>query len=362
MTRCNTKDYRQLFLNDTPMMDMRAPIEFTQGAFPTSNNLPLMTDEERSAVGICYKQHGQEAAIKLGLKLVSNDIKTQRIAQWKAFCADNPNGYLYCFRGGQRSRITQQWLKESGVDYPFVEGGYKAMRRFLLDTIEAISAYPLTIVAGYTGSGKTLLVNELKNGLDLEGAANHRGSSFGRYVTEQHTQINFDNILAVDIVKKQALGCRSFILEDEGKNVGSANVPLSLYAAMQTAPIAIIEDPFDVRLERLRSDYVVRMKHDFITTYGEDEGWTKLEAYLERGLYSIRKRLGLERYAQILLEQKQALATHRSSGDINPHFGWLTQLLELYYDPMYHYQLSKKTDRVQYRGDYAQVKAWLADK
>ncbi len=362
MTRCNAKDYRKLFLDDTPMMDMRAPIEFNQGAFPTSINLPLMTDEERTAVGICYKQRGQEAAIKLGEKLVVGDIKTQRLAQWQAFCAANPNGYLYCFRGGLRSKITQQWLKESGIDYPFVEGGFKAMRRFLLDTIEEISEYPLTIVAGFTGSGKTIMVNELKNGLDLEGAANHRGSSFGRYVTEQRSQINFDNVLAVDIVKKQARGCRSFILEDEGKNVGSANVPLSLYAAMQTAPIVVIEDPFDVRLERLRSDYVVRMQSDFIATYGKNEGWINLEAYLERGLYSIRKRLGLERYAQILADQKHALHIHRTNGDIEPHFTWLTQLLEQYYDPMYSYQLSQKLNRVQFRGDYAQVKSWLADK
>ena len=30
----NLTDYRHIFLNDVPMMDVRAPVEFGQGAFP----------------------------------------------------------------------------------------------------------------------------------------------------------------------------------------------------------------------------------------------------------------------------------------------------------------------------------------
>ena len=64
--RPDTKNYRALFLNDRPMMDMRAPGEFSQGAFPFAHSLPLMSDEERAEVGICYKKHGQDAAIEMG--------------------------------------------------------------------------------------------------------------------------------------------------------------------------------------------------------------------------------------------------------------------------------------------------------
>ena len=32
--RPDTANYRALFLNDVPMMDMRAPAEFIHGAFP----------------------------------------------------------------------------------------------------------------------------------------------------------------------------------------------------------------------------------------------------------------------------------------------------------------------------------------
>ena len=62
-------DYRDIFLNDRPMMDTRAPVEFTKGAFPGVVNLPLMTDDERQRVGTCYKQQGQQAAIVLGHEL-----------------------------------------------------------------------------------------------------------------------------------------------------------------------------------------------------------------------------------------------------------------------------------------------------
>ena len=64
-------DYRKLFLSGCALLDVRAPVEFDKGAFPTAINLPLMTDEERHQVGIYYKEHGQESAIALGARLVT---------------------------------------------------------------------------------------------------------------------------------------------------------------------------------------------------------------------------------------------------------------------------------------------------
>ena len=43
-TALNRDDYRAIFLNDVPMMDVRAPVEFAKGAFPGVINLPLMDD------------------------------------------------------------------------------------------------------------------------------------------------------------------------------------------------------------------------------------------------------------------------------------------------------------------------------
>ncbi|ELR63682.1 Selenophosphate-dependent tRNA 2-selenouridine synthase [Photobacterium marinum] len=362
MSRPNCEDFRQLFVNDTPLMDMRAPVEFAQGAFPTSVNRPLMLDSEREAVGTCYKEQGQEAALALGHELVHGDIKAERVAQWKAFCEANPNGYLYCFRGGLRSEITQQWLKEAGIEYPKIVGGYKALRRFLIDTIEQVAAQPMTLIGGNTGCGKTIMVNELGNGIDLEGAANHRGSSFGRYVTEQRTQINFENVLAVEMLKKQERGFTHFVYEDEGRIIGSANVPLALNEAMQHAKIAVVNDPVDVRIGRLIDDYVVRMQRDFVARDGEELGWINFAEYLARGMFGIRKRLGLERYEALLNVQQQAVKAMQINGSLDGHDDWLRPLLVEYYDPMYTYQLSKKADRIVFRGEYDEVKDWLVEK
>lgn len=82
--RNNSADYQQILLSGAPLFDVRAPVEFSRGSFPGAVNLPLMDDVERTQVGTCYKQHGQEAAIALGHRLVSGELKQARIDAWAA--------------------------------------------------------------------------------------------------------------------------------------------------------------------------------------------------------------------------------------------------------------------------------------
>ena len=112
------------------------------------SRVPLMDDLERQKVGTCYKQRGQQAAIELGHQLVSGELKAGRVAAWAEFARAHPDGYLYCFRGGLRSQLVQQWLKEAGIDYPRVLGGYKAMRSFLIETIEQAGLNPPFLCRG----------------------------------------------------------------------------------------------------------------------------------------------------------------------------------------------------------------------
>ena len=51
-----------LLEKEIPFIDVRAPIEFTQGALPTSKNLPILNDKEREKVGKAYKKSGGQAA------------------------------------------------------------------------------------------------------------------------------------------------------------------------------------------------------------------------------------------------------------------------------------------------------------
>ncbi|MGC8697787.1 MAG: tRNA 2-selenouridine(34) synthase MnmH, partial [Halothiobacillus sp.] len=100
-------NFARLFIEQIPLLDVRAPVEFAAGAFPKSINIPLLNDQERHLVGIKYKQQGQAAAIALGYELVDEAKKQHRLTQWQDFFQKNPTGMLYCFRGGLRSRLSQ---------------------------------------------------------------------------------------------------------------------------------------------------------------------------------------------------------------------------------------------------------------
>ncbi|MHA6493322.1 tRNA 2-selenouridine(34) synthase MnmH [Pseudomonas borbori] len=359
--RDNTSDYRQLFLSDAPMMDARAPVEFAKGAFPGVVNLPLMDDLERQKVGTCYKQRGQQAAIELGHQLVSGTTKAQRVEAWAAFAKANPHGYLYCFRGGLRSQIVQQWLKsEAGIDYPRVIGGYKAMRTFLLETTEqAVEQCDFILVGGMTGTGKTEVIAQLAHSLDLEGYANHRGSSFGKRATLQPAQIDFENALAVDILKKRATGTRSFVLEDEGRIIGKCSLPLSLYNGMQSFPLVWLEDSLESRVERILKDYVVDLSAEFIALFGAQTGFCLFAERLQQSLANILKRLGGERYQRLAAIMEQALLEQADSGKVDTHRGWIEALLVEYYDPMYVFQRENKAGRIEFVGEQGAVIEFL---
>ena len=361
--RGDTEQYRELFLNDVPMMDARAPVEFTKGAFPGVVNLPLMDDLERQKVGTCYKQHGQQAAIELGHRLVSGQLKAERIQAWADFARNHPHGYIYCFRGGLRSQLVQQWLKtEAGIDYPRVTGGYKAMRHFLLEIIEHASAQDdFVLVGGMTGTGKTEVLARLNDSVDLEGIANHRGSSFGKRATPQPVQIDFENALAIRLLKMQHAGARQFVLEDEARLVGRCSIPLPLFQGMQHYPLVWLEDSFEGRVDRILKDYVIDLAAEFSAERGEN-GFAAFSERLQQSLVNISKRLGGECYARLAAIMDQALTEQQNTGSVDLHRGWIEALLKQYYDPMYAYQRESKASRIEFAGEQNAVVEFLRER
>ncbi|SDS42235.1 tRNA 2-selenouridine(34) synthase MnmH [Pseudomonas oryzae] len=359
--RPNSAHYRDIFLNDVPLMDVRAPVEYIKGAFPNTLNLPLMNDVERQKVGTCYKQHGQDAAIELGHQLVRGQLKAERIEAWAAFARANPEGYLYCFRGGLRSQITQQWLKEeAGIEYPRVIGGYKALRNFLIDTTEAaVAECDFVIVGGMTGTGKTEVLAQLDNAIDLERHANHRGSSFGKHATPQPGQIDFENLLAIDLLKKRAQGINAFVVEDESRLIGSCSLPLPLHHGMQEYPLVWLEDSLAGRVERILGDYVIDLSAEFVALHGAEQGLPAFAERLRQSLRNIVKRLGGERYQRLAAIMDEALEEQLRSGKVDLHRGWIEGLLGEYYDPMYAYQRESKAARIEFSGDQQAVVEYL---
>lgn len=380
--RPDTDDYEALFLTDTPMFDTRAPIEFKKGAFPYVQSLPLMTDIERAKVGTSYKRDGQEAAIKLGHRLVSGDTKDERMALWIAFVKQNPNGYLYCFRGGLRSHTTQAWLEEAGYHYPLVKGGYKAMRRFLIDRLDSICEYATNperqekfyIVAGQTGAAKTDLLLKFDNTIDLEGLANHRGSAFGKRAAGQPSQIDFENSLSINFLRQhhKAPNC-PILLEDESHLIGRCALPERLRTAMHASPIIVVEADLETRVEHSFRNYILQKLaeweafcapgSDRVSLEGKpvDRELSAFELFaqeLQKSMFNIRKRLGGVRHQELTTMLDNALEAHEK-GDNSLHREWIRVLLSEYYDPQYDYLLAKRKERIIFRGSAAEVEAYI---
>lgn len=350
--RADTDDFASVLLSGVPLLDVRAPIEFAQGAFPTAVNLPLMNDEERHRVGLHYKQAGQDAAIDLGHELVSGEIKAQRVAQWVRFAKEHPDGYLYCFRGGLRSRISQQWLAEAGLPYPRIIGGYKAMRSFLIETLaQAIASSKFVLVAGFTGSGKTEVIQDLDAAIDLEKLAHHRGSSFGKHATDQPAQIDFDNSLAIAFMRLHAAGRFNIALEDESRLIGKCALPIPLRDIMQVSPVIWVEEPTEARVERILHDYVEDLGGQFIRKLGDEVGFEAFSQRLLESLQNLYKRLGGERHARLNDLMSHALAVQKNTGAVDAHRDWIHPLLTEYYDPMYEHQRAGKASRIIFSGD-----------
>jgi tRNA 2-selenouridine synthase len=55
----------------------------------------------------------------------------------------------------------------------------------------------------------------------------------------------------------------------------------------------------------------------------------------------------------------QAAIAEHINGKSEGHINWIMTLLKDYYDPMYRYQLSRKTERVVFQGNYLQVREYL---
>lgn len=356
-------DFRSLFLNDTPLLDVRAPIEFNQGAFPYTENFPLINDEERKAIGTQYKNLGQDEAVKLGHHLVQGEVKDERVSHWEKFIEQHPEGILYCFRGGMRSKLSQQWIYEkTGIIYPRVKGGYKAMRRFLIDELE-ISTQRLEpiILGGRTGIGKTIFLKKLKQQIDLEGLFHHRGSVFGKHVTPQPTQIDIENALSIELLKLQHQGHTQIVLEDEGSNIGSRRIPESLIKKMKQSPIVMLEACVDERINITYQEYIIEALEEHQSFYGDEQGFKLWTKQLLDAIDKIQRRLGGLRHKELKALLNDAIQ-QQTSGNTEAHKEWIKVLLVDYYDPMYDYQLSKNKERVTFKGEQDEVFNYLTEK
>ncbi len=356
-----TDDFQNIVLNNSPLLDVRAPVEFEQGAFINATNIPLLNNEERKAVGICYKKRGNEAAVKLGHELINGKKKEGKILRWREFISKNPGAYLYCFRGGARSRITQMWLKENGVDITRLKGGYKAFRNYLINESVKISQNRRTyIIGGPTGAGKTLLLKKIDQAIDLEELANHRGSSFGKHITPQPTQIDFENILAYKLIQHLHTSSKPIIIENESHNIGRVYIPKIVYDNFRRGEFILLKTPLSERVEITYKEYVLDDLFQYRKIYGK-EGDVKWSQNIKESILRIKKRIGNKRCMDLIKTFDKASEKQKERDDTSYHKEWIRALLTEYYDPMYKYQMSKSEKNIIFEGDEKEIIDFLSD-
>lgn len=292
ITRITVKEFL-LLAQQHPVLDVRSPGEFGHAHIPGAHSLPLFSDEERKIVGTAYKQESQQQAIKLGLafygvKMAKMVEEVEAILQLpnskEAFKRDQHIVLVHCWRGGMRSAGVAWMLDLYGFKVYTLAGGYKAYRNWVLAQFEI--PYPIRIVGGFTGSGKTealqALTKQKQSVIDLEGLAHHKGSAFGSLgQPPQPTQEMFENLLAaalkktVDEWQLAATPDPVLWLEDESQRIGEVNLPAAFFKQMRDKQIYFLDIPFEERL-------------NFITEhYGKFE-----KALLVNAVIRIKKRLG----------------------------------------------------------------------
>jgi len=239
------------------IIDVRTPLEFAEDHLPGAINLPVLNDEQRIEVGTIYKTASFE-----GRRLGAHHVSTSIARHLEGYLADRPpkwNPLLYCWRGGMRSHSFATVMRSIGWRARVLEGGYKAWRRFVMDDLpRQISEQNLQfrIIAGLTGTGKTRLLDSLRElgaqVIDLEALANHRGSLLGSQ-GEQPNQRRFESLLHMSLSTINPR--RPIFAEAESNRIGSAYIPPALWQKFSEASVIELTLPAAERVKLLLEDY-----------------------------------------------------------------------------------------------------------
>lgn len=296
-----------------PILDVRSPTEFLQGHIPGSHSFALFTDQERAQIGTVYKKQSRQQAVELGLFLVQAKLD-QFLTNLSSLL--HSHGKVLCWRGGMRSGFVARLIELLGYPIATLQGGYKAYRRWTLQQLDSLSLSSLYVLGGFTGSGKTAILQALQQRgeqvIDLESLAKHCGSAFGGIgLGEQPTQEQFENELAWRI--EQFDLSKPIWIEDESRLIGRCHIPKKLYQNMLHAPLFYIQLSTEERLMNLLSRY----------------GQAPIPELL-KSVNRIAKRLG----SQLTIEILQLIE--------NQKLEHAFEKLLAYYDKSYHYQIVQR--------------------
>jgi tRNA 2-selenouridine synthase len=289
-------------LNTIPWFDARSENEYIQGHIPGAINLPILNNEHRHLVGICYKEKGKEKAIELGFELATPHFpmlieKAQKYGN---------KAVVYCWRGGLRSQFLSELLAKNGITVFRITGGYKTYRNWCIEYFH--SENRMIILSGKTGANKTKWIEALmENGeptVHLEKLANHKGSTYGGIgQPPQPTQEQFENDLGLALHRTNG---ERYWIENESRFIGKVRIPDALFNQFPSQPHIQIELELEKRVNVILNQYAN----------------LPLDELIDR-TQAIAKRMGYE-------QNQQAIAFLMNGNKSE----WIRCLLE-YYDKTY---------------------------
>ena len=240
------------------IIDVRTPAEFAEDHAPGAINCPVLDDAQRVEVGTLYKQVSPFAAKKIGAAYVAENVARHlrerflnRPKSWRPL--------VMCWRGGERSGAMTHILRRVGWDAQQLDGGYKAYRRLVVDTlVEQPRDFAFQVVCGATGSGKSRLLQALAargaQVLDLEALACHKGSVLGVLPdAEQPSQKAFETRLLAALAGLDP--ARPVFVEAESRKIGRLHLPDTLLEGLRAGACIEVEAEFSARVEFLLRDY-----------------------------------------------------------------------------------------------------------
>ena len=257
------------FAKSAPTLDVRSPAEFAAGHMPGAVSMPLFSNEERGIVGTAYQQLGHLPAYQIGLEIVGPKMAGFVKQATELAGEGNPIG-LYCWRGGMRSGSVGWLLSQGGFIINTLRGGYKAYRTYVQSHLE--KAWPLVVLGGPTGSGKTDVLKAMAakgtQVIDLEGLANHKGSAFGGIGQAAQPRIEmFENELVARLLAFDTI--QPIWVEDESQSIGHVFIYGPFFEQMRRAPFFRLNTAFEVRVERLVTEYAGLPDEELVNAIGK---------------------------------------------------------------------------------------------